>query len=298
MCPGEPLKSAKSDGTITGNNLFDLTLKSGTSMATPVCAGGAALIREYLREGWYGDGTKNSAGGQAAPSGALIKAMMVQSAQPVYLLDEGASGTVVNYYKVKTYPNFHTGFGRLSLDHVLMFNDSPFTLKFADRVAVDQGEIVDFCVQVSDSSQPLVVTLTWTDPAAVENTIRTLVNDLDLVVVSATGEFWYGNGIMWTDEVNTAGRPVRDSRNNVEKVTIAVPAIGKYSIRVIGMDVPDGPQNFAYVVTGAYADAEAQCGNLVFCENACSGHGTCNCANGNSVRAGCQCDPTHSGTDC
>jgi hypothetical protein len=51
-------------------------------MATPTTAGGALLVREYFEKGWYPGGFKNS-GPPFWPSGALIKAIMVHSGQPM-----------------------------------------------------------------------------------------------------------------------------------------------------------------------------------------------------------------------
>lgn len=52
----------------------------GTSMATPITAGTAALVRQYLEEGWYADGTKNS-GTSIVPSAALLKAILMNGSQ-------------------------------------------------------------------------------------------------------------------------------------------------------------------------------------------------------------------------
>ncbi len=55
---------------------------SGTSMATPVTAGSAALVREYFLAGYYPGGTRGS-GSSVNPSAALVKAMLVHSAVAV-----------------------------------------------------------------------------------------------------------------------------------------------------------------------------------------------------------------------
>ena len=49
-------------------------------MATPVTAGYAALVRQYFRTGYYPLGAVDAARG-FIPRGALIEAMMVNSAQ-------------------------------------------------------------------------------------------------------------------------------------------------------------------------------------------------------------------------
>ena len=58
-----------------------ITEMAGTSMATPITAGNVALIRQYLREGFYPTGERgkdlggNNFDGGMIPSGALMKAM-------------------------------------------------------------------------------------------------------------------------------------------------------------------------------------------------------------------------------
>jgi hypothetical protein len=51
-------------------------------MATPACAGGAALVRQYYAEGWHITGSRNPGAG-INPSAALVKATMINSAKPI-----------------------------------------------------------------------------------------------------------------------------------------------------------------------------------------------------------------------
>lgn len=48
----------------------------GTSMATPLVAGGAVLVRQYFKEGWYPSGAPRPARG-FNPSAPLVKAVMM-----------------------------------------------------------------------------------------------------------------------------------------------------------------------------------------------------------------------------
>ena len=58
------------DGSFWGNFNQDYAFMGGTSMATPLAAGGAALVREWMEK----------ARGIAAPSAALLKALLVNGA--------------------------------------------------------------------------------------------------------------------------------------------------------------------------------------------------------------------------
>ena len=48
-------------------------------MATPITSGNAALLRQYLLEGWYPSGSKGGSNPKV-PSGTLMKAMLINSA--------------------------------------------------------------------------------------------------------------------------------------------------------------------------------------------------------------------------
>jgi subtilisin family serine protease len=53
----------------------------GTSMATPIVAGAAALVRQYLRDGYYPSGVRGSP--SVYPSSALMRAILMNSAVPL-----------------------------------------------------------------------------------------------------------------------------------------------------------------------------------------------------------------------
>lgn len=85
---------------------------------------------------------------------------------------------------------------------------------------------------------PLSVTLVWTDYPGNPGASRTLVNDLDLEVVSPSGAVYRGNGSS-ADRVNV-----------IESVFLDGAASGRWTVRVKGYNVPQGSQPFAVAVTG------------------------------------------------
>jgi Subtilase family len=52
-------------------------IDQGTSMATPLVAGAAILVRQYFTDGWYPLGIPKPAHKIATPSAALIKATLI-----------------------------------------------------------------------------------------------------------------------------------------------------------------------------------------------------------------------------
>ncbi len=84
-CPGGGILSARAgagSAEATTCSASSLLVMSGTSMATPCCAGAAALVRQYLREGRQVGG---GGAGVVNPSAALVKAIMLGGAQPLYV---------------------------------------------------------------------------------------------------------------------------------------------------------------------------------------------------------------------
>lgn len=124
--PGQNIISSRS-GRQPGLTTCTLTRMQGTSMATPITAGNAALVRQYFTEGFYPTGAKTAANAQK-PTGALIKAAIVNGARVInnadklgQVLKRGAQpvGTV------KGKPDTVQGHGVVTLGHSLMFTDSP-----------------------------------------------------------------------------------------------------------------------------------------------------------------------------
>eukprot|EP00741_Cyanophora_paradoxa_P006822 tig00001042_g6597.t1 len=244
--PGSNIQSAASDGDVTSMNC-GLKGMYGTSMATPIAAGTAALVRQYLVEGWYPSGIKTAANAMAAPPAALIKAMMIHSTVPV---TKGPKGETLD-----SPPDFKQGFGAPRLSNVLYFPESAFKLKLYHDNVPRCGE-KQYFFEVG-GKRDFVVTLVWTDPPGTASAANTLVNDLDLEVKEANPGFvpmFYPNR-----------RTSADRTNNVEKIVLTPRATftradgttyGRYAVVVRGTGVAVQDQNgitqqaFALVVTG------------------------------------------------
>lgn len=175
---------------------------SGTSMATPITTGALTVLRQYLRE----------RRGIANPSAALMKAMVINAARV-----PAAAATA---------PDNTRGFGWLNVESLL--TPAPTGQQaYSDDVqlAVATGDIREFSVQVADTSQPLRVTMAWSDRPG-----KGLQNRLYLRVIPP------GGAPAIDGDVTAFPNP----RNNVQRVHIPAPVPGVYTVQVHGVDVPFG----------------------------------------------------------
>ena len=192
----------------------------GTSMASPIVAGTAAVLREYLRK------VK-----RRRPSAALVKALLIHSARYLrYELDPGQGPF-----------DFHQGWGRVQVDRVINPQPPVQVHMYERRRGLMTGEHITRWADVRDGRVPLAVTLVWTDAPGSPRQVRQLVNDLDLVVIAPDGRRYHGN--QFTPPHDQAF----DRVNNVERVIIPTPVPGRYLIRVYATNVLKGPQGFALV---------------------------------------------------
>jgi uncharacterized repeat protein (TIGR01451 family) len=218
--PGVSIWSADSDGNINSHNCGVVPI-SGTSMSCPTTAGAAALIRQYFVDGYCPTGSA-TAGDSITPSAALIKAMLINSGEEM-----------TGSYTGGPIPSDGQGWGRILLDNALYFDGEARGLEIYDSDSVDTGESKTYNIAIDNQSEPLEITLVWTDYPSTPAAAINLVNDLNLVVTGPDG---------------THITP--DNRNVVESVYMKTPSAGTYTITVTGYNVPEGPQPFALVITG------------------------------------------------
>ena len=202
----------------------------GTSMATPLSAGAAAVVRHYLVSG---EAHPN-------PSSALIKAILINSA-----VDISGYG-VASQEAGQPIPNNHEGWGRIDLAAATNGTDRAFVDD--QSLALTTNTTYTFRFTATNSTTLLKASLVWTDYPGTPAATRQLVNNLDLVVTAPDGSTaYYGNNFSggWSSAGGTG-----DQLNNVENVYVQSPATGVWTIHVIGSNVPHGPQPYALVVFG------------------------------------------------
>ncbi|HEX8119126.1 MAG TPA: S8 family serine peptidase, partial [Pyrinomonadaceae bacterium] len=151
VAPGSVILSAKSS-LATANPLWgtspdpDYMFDAGTSMATPLVAGCAAVVRESFR-------VRRG----VSPSAALVKAMLIN----------GASLLTGQYIppELSPVPNESEGFGRVSLSASLAPENGDRRVMFRDEgTTLDVGEEEQHTFNVPAGTTGLKVTLVWTDP--------------------------------------------------------------------------------------------------------------------------------------
>jgi len=192
--------------------------EGGTSMATPLVAGCAAVLREFA--------IKQK--GIKTPSAALIKAMLINGAHNLggqYVPSE--AGVI---------PNADQGFGRVNVAAVVGALGFSQQLIMRDEMdALDTGEEQVVTANVPVGAKSLKVTLVWTDPPG-----EGLQNDLDLIVTGGKRVERHGN--------QPANAVAFDRTNNVEQVVWNTPPSGQVNIRVRAFRVALFPQSYALVV--------------------------------------------------
>eukprot|EP00759_Apiculatamorpha_spiralis_P012622 PhF_6_TR1959/c0_g1_i1/m.3183 len=273
---GEFIVNARSDGSTSTNNC-DMSLQQGTSMSTPLVAGAALIVRQYLRDKKYlGVPIVN-------PTAALIKAILIQSALPLQgIVDRNGQGA---FERLSGVPNDFEGFGRVQLNTTLPMSFDPGMMASSPQLFFDQStqlassEVRRYCVFFHHNPNQLAfrATLTWTDYPSSEMAAHHLIADLDLEVVGPHGVRHYGNS-----------ESVPDRINNVERVYLSEAKSGYYAVIVRAHSVlnPDGVQKYAMVASGELASGRCQ-----QCESGCSGHGVCDFHT-------CQCSVGWTSVDC
>ena len=221
--PGIYVTSTHSRYDLDADHEKPYTVFSGTSMSSPLTAGAALLMREYLAKYERMD----------HPSSALLRAAFIGGAKPVKTYVTGECYMV---------PTNECGWGGVDVGNTLAPKGA-MTL-FADHVETNLvgGAEWTTTLNVTNSAVPLRIALAWTDYPAASPDVPALVNDYDLVVTDPLGRRVCCNRLDGEDRANPQ-----------ETVFVDKPAAGVWTVTVRAYQVVVEGSVLGFYCRGAFA---------------------------------------------
>ena len=147
----------------------------GTSMATPIVAGSAALMREYIVKT-----------GITEPSSALIKAALLNAAESM----SGQYTNLTNPEIPDITPNNVNGWGRVNLEKGV-YPEEPNNIIYKYKDSLETNAFIDYFFEVIDSNVNLKINLVWTDFPGSPVAQGGLVNDIDIHLIGPNEQIHY-----------------------------------------------------------------------------------------------------------
>ncbi|MBS7253966.1 S8 family serine peptidase [Flavobacterium branchiicola] len=185
----------------------------GTSNSSALTAGIITLMKQHYKN------INNS-----MLTNAMTKAILINSAK-----DLGYKG-----------PDFTYGYGNINTDKCLKTISENRIISGS----LTSGQTGAHSFKVPENAKNLKITLVWNDlPAAINSNIS-LINDLDLEVITADNTAF----LPWILDPNAPEQPAvrgKDKLNNIEQVTIENPISGSCTINIKGSYVSNTSQSYS-----------------------------------------------------
>ena len=216
----KPELCARGEGIYStfAQNSSDYMWMNGTSMATPAATGMSLLILEAYKEVSGGYDIRHD----------TLESVLINSA-----VDVGREG-----------PDYDTGFGMIDLkgavDLIKSIN-SKYPLVHLDSIGYNQTKSFSF---TKKSDGEFSATISWVDPSASPSASSSLVNDLDMVLVSKSTKRYYPYTLNPLNPKELAKQDRENHVDNVEKIYVKNLPKGEYRLLVKGSVVTTTSQEF------------------------------------------------------
>ena len=218
----------------------------GTSAATPITAGHFGIFFQMWHNGIFG----NPVGAtvfDSRPKMSTAKAVMINTA---IQWDMTIAGTDITRVR--------QGFGRANVENLYNLRNKMRITNESDVLTNLQTRSYIVNVPIG-STDPLKITLVYTDPMGSPGASQARINDISLRVTAPGGVVYWGNvGLNGSGMWSTSGGSA-NTVDTVENVFIQNPTSGPWTIEVIGSAInqdarPETPAvvdaDFALVVSG------------------------------------------------
>jgi len=213
--------------------------QSGTSMSAPNTTGSLALLQEYYAQ---------------LHSGSYMRSATLR----------GLSIHTANEAGKNPGPDYEFGWGLLAVDKAAnLITRTDGTNFIIDELNLNEGDSIVYEVS-SDGTAPLIATICWTDvpgnpaPISLNPSDLMLVNDLDMRIYDE-------GGVTFTPWILDPDNPDRGAtfgdnfRDNVEKIEIAEPIAGTYTIVIKHKNsLRNGDQDFSLIVSNSALNLDLQ----------------------------------------
>ena len=212
VAPGEIITTT---GTTSNYRQF-----GGTSFATPHVSGSAALLMQLWKQ-------RNN---NQEPIPSTIKALFMQGAQDIR--NPG--------------PDYEVGFGQINVSaSANLIADTTPSSKYVLEGLMNNGEEHTFFI-IAPGNKKLKATVVWDDKEGTLNSLRNLINDIDMKASSPTNSPLMPYTLDPLNPSQNAGRG-EDHTNNVEQIELDNAQAGTWKLTIKGTSIPYSNQTYSLV---------------------------------------------------